>query len=113
MPSAREVLVENKCRWRQSAVLVGDRAFITLPTAAKVESCVVTLPDGDRVELEVRRRDDGLTADHCAVLETTQKGQHRYFFALSNGKRALGSFTVHATRVAARKPRDREKGGRR
>jgi hypothetical protein len=103
MPSAREVLVENKCRWRQPAVLVGDRAFITLPTTAQVESCFVTLPDGDRVELKVRRRDDGLTADHCAALETRQQGQHRYVFALSNGKQALGSFTVHSRRRRAKR----------
>ncbi|HEX3241127.1 MAG TPA: hypothetical protein VHR18_13455 [Solirubrobacterales bacterium] len=94
----REVLVENKARWRQPTVRAGNRVFLTLPgvtTGPLPTTCTVTAPSGDEVELEVRRRDDGLTRDCCAVLDgIAEDGRHRYVWTFDDGRTARGSFHV-------------------
>jgi len=103
----RSVLVERKASYARPAVFAGDEVYICLPTisADADVTCSVEPPNGERVQLDVRRRSSDLFADHVAVMTVDLPGRYLYTFRVDD-RRAGGAFTV--------KPASRKSGkGRR
>jgi len=103
MPRPRAVLVEYGASFRCPTVSVGDQAVITLPDTprdARV-TCHLKRPDGDRGEVQVRRRESDLFADHAAVVAVHTEGRHHYTFKV-DGRQHWGTFAVRPNRKCRR-----------